>query len=129
MTLLRIDLGSETPAYEQIASGIRAQLVSSQLQPGDPLPTVRGLAMDLGVHHNTVAEAYRLLAEEGWLDLRRGRGATVRDRPSPKPAPGAKARFAKRFEELAAKAIAEGVPRGAIAELADSLARGLREES
>ena len=65
------------------------------------------LAVDLGVHHNTVAEAYRVLAEEGWLDLRRGRGAVVVERQGPKPTPEVRQGFARRLEELVAKAIAD----------------------
>jgi DNA-binding transcriptional regulator YhcF (GntR family) len=66
--------------------------------------------VDLGVHHNTVAGAYRQLAEEGWLDLRRGRGATVIERLAPAPTRRAEAEFRKRLEELVVKALAEGVP-------------------
>lgn len=122
---LQIDLSSQTPAYEQIASSLRTFLVSRKLVPGDQLPTVRQLAMDLGVHHNTVAEAYRLLAAEGWLDLRRGRGAAVLERPGSSPTPEARARFARRLDELAAKAIAEGVPEVAIREEIAALTRRL----
>ncbi len=109
--ILRIDLASERPAYEQIVSGLRMLLVSGRFQPQDRLPSVRQLAVDLGVHHNTVAEAYRVLAEEGWLKLNRGRGAVVADRHGPKPTPEAEEKFRRVLEELVAKAIAEGVPR------------------
>ena len=80
---IQIDLASHTPVYEQIANSLRALLVQEAFKPGEQLPTVRRLAVDLGVHHNTVAEAYRALAVEGWLDLKRGCGATVRDRSEP----------------------------------------------
>jgi GntR family transcriptional regulator len=122
---LRIDLASARPVYEQIVSGIRALLVAGEFEAGEQLPTVRQLAIDLGVHHNTVAEAYRVLAEEGWLDLRRGRGAIVVDRREPKPTAEAKQGFAKRLEELIAKAIADGVPRSAIAGRMADLAKKL----
>ena len=82
--LLRIDLAARLPVYLQIADGLRHLLVSSEFQPGEQLPTVRQLALDLGVHHNTVAEAYRLLAEEGWLDLRRRCGCQAAS-ASPEP--------------------------------------------
>jgi len=77
---------------------------------GAQLPTVRQLALDLGIHHNTVAEAYRMLAEEGWLDLGRRRGATVLDRKVPQSSPETKARFSQRLRELVAEAQAGGVP-------------------
>jgi DNA-binding transcriptional regulator YhcF (GntR family) len=70
--------------------------------------------VDLGVHHNTVAGAYRQLAEEGWLELRRGRGATVIERPARAPTPRAEAEFRKRLEELVVKALVEGVPSGTV---------------
>ena len=72
---LRIALTANAPAYRQIVDAVRAVLVGGALRPGDQLPPVRQLALDLGVHFNTVAEAYRILAGEGWLDLRRQRGA------------------------------------------------------
>jgi len=119
---IRIDLASPTPAYRQIANAVRAELVAGAFQPGDQLPTVRQLAMDLGVHHNTVAEAYRLLCEEGWLDMRRRHGVTVRSRQAPAPAPTAQDAFARRLQELAAEASAEGLATTTIAETLRSLA-------
>ena len=89
--------------------------VAGDFGPGDQLPTIRQLATDLGIHPNTVAEAYRLLADEGWVDLRRRRGATVLERPMPEPAPEATTAFAQRIEELVAEAVAAGVPAGALA--------------
>ena len=112
--VLQIDLASELPASEQIVRGLRATLLAGQFRPGDQLPSVRQLALDLGVHHNTVAGAYRQLAEEGWLDLRRGRGATVIERPAPAPTPRAEAEFRQRLDELVVKALAEGVPGGVV---------------
>jgi GntR family transcriptional regulator len=113
--VLRVNLESPVPVYEQLSDGIRTELVAGRLRPGDLLPTVRELALDLGVHHNTVAEAYRLLAREGWLDLRRGRGALVIQRQHPVPSEQAQPEFARRLRELAAKAETQGVPKGTIA--------------
>lgn len=121
--MLRIDLASNVPVYEQIANGLRAELVAGQFGPGDKLPTVRVLAIDLGVHHNTVAQAYRQLANEGWLELKRHRGATVRER-RPAPRSNDTERFARPLRELLAKALVEGVSRKLlIRELLDSVQR------
>jgi DNA-binding transcriptional regulator YhcF (GntR family) len=83
---LRISLNLESPipAYRQIADDVRRHLVDERLKPGDLLPPIRQLALDLGVHFNTVALAYRLLADEGWLELKRRRGATVIARNAPR---------------------------------------------
>ena len=51
---MSIDLGSPTPAYRQIARDQRRHLVEQRLKPGDLLPPIRQLALDLGVHFNTM---------------------------------------------------------------------------
>src|SRR5262245_25450805 len=79
-----ITLESPVPAYRQIANDLRRHLVEERLKPGDMLPPVRQLAVDLGVHFNTVALAYRMLADEGWLELKRRRGAAVIARNAPR---------------------------------------------
>jgi len=112
--VLRIDLASSVPVYEQIANGLRAELVAGEFGPGTKLPTVRTLAIDLGVHHNTVAEAYRQLANEGWLELKRHHGAIVRERPRPQAGPDAVERFARPLRELIAKGLADGLSRSAL---------------
>src|SRR5690242_5223545 len=100
---IRIDLDSPIPAYRQIVDSIRALLVEGSLSPGADLPSVRRLAMELGVHFNTVGEAYRQLAAEGWLDLRHGRGARVVQRGSRPPArPERLAEFRTRLRNLVA---------------------------
>jgi GntR family transcriptional regulator len=121
--ILRIDLAARLPVYQQIVDGVRAMLVAGEFAPGDLLPTVRQLATDLNVHHNTVAEAYRVLADEGWLDLKRGRGARVRPRNAPPASPRAHASFARRLRELVAQALAEGVPAHEVAKTAANAAR------
>lgn len=123
--ITRIDLESPVPVYEQLSDGIRSELVAGRLRSGDRLPTVRELALDLGIHHNTVAEAYRLLAREGWLDLRRGRGALVIERQQPAPSEQAQAEFVRRVRDLAAKAVAQGVPKPVVAAAMKALGAGL----
>jgi DNA-binding transcriptional regulator YhcF (GntR family) len=123
--ILRIDLSSSVPAYRQIAGGIRTMLVAGGFGPGDLLPTIRQLATDLGLHPNTVAEAYRLLAEEGWVDLRRRTGAVVLDRRTPRPARDVVDGFARRIDELVAEAVAAGVPARILSARLSEIVRGL----
>jgi GntR family transcriptional regulator len=126
---ITIDFNSPFPVYRQIADAMRHLLVNGTLQPGDQLPTVRQLAIDLSVNFNTVAQAYRLLEDEGWLDLKRRRGAVVLDRRKP-AAPGKerqKQAF-QRLRELTAQLQSEGIPANQIAiqlrRLADALVKG-----
>jgi GntR family transcriptional regulator len=120
--VLKIDTASDMPVYRQIVDGLRAMLVAGVFAPGDKFPTVRQLAIDLAVNHNTVAEAYRLLATEGWLELKRHHGARVilRGRQTAKPA--TRAVFLRRLRELAALAVADGMERRAISEQLNTIA-------
>ena len=106
---LQIDLSSATPAYRQIVDGLRTLLVGRELRPGDALPTVRSLGLDLGVHFSTVAEAYRTLSEEGWLELKRHHGAFVTERRSPAPSPEMRAEFSTKLRQLIAQVRAGGL--------------------
>jgi GntR family transcriptional regulator len=127
--MLRIDLASRVPVYEQIANGLRAELVSGNFKPGEKLPTVRSLAIKLGVHHNTVAEAYRQLASEGWLDLKRHHGATVRRRDQPAAGPDTMERFTRPLRELIAKGLADGLSPSSLARQMLEAARQLEGET
>jgi DNA-binding transcriptional regulator YhcF (GntR family) len=116
---IRIDLSSDTAAWRQIADRLRTLIVERALAPGDALPPVRRLAIELGVHFNTVAEAYRSIAEEGLLEIAHGHGARVADRELPRRAgPALTADFRNRLRELVAGMRARGLsPRQAAGEL------------
>ena len=124
---IRIDLNSPVPAYRQIVDSVRVLLVEGALTPGTPLPSVRRLAMDLGVHFNTVGEAYRELAAEGWLDLRHGSGATVISRgATPSAAPERLQDYRNRLRNLIAQMRSEGIPASKVAAELRSLTEGLK---
>jgi GntR family transcriptional regulator len=108
--------------YRQIVDGLRAMLVAGVFAPGDKFPTVRQLAIDLAVNHNTVAEAYRLLAEEGWLELKRHHGARVLSRQRQAAKPAARGDFVQRLRELTARAVADGLDKDAISQQLERLA-------
>ena len=106
--LLRIDPSLATPIYRQIVDGMRVALVKGELLPGESLPPVRRLALDLGVHFNTVAQAYRALAQEGWLDISARGGAEVQRRSLP-TLPQDDAALRRRLEEVMAQLQSLGV--------------------
>ncbi len=113
---IRYDPLSGVPAVRQITEGIRVLLVNRDLAPGNTLPSVRRLAMELGVHFNTVADAYRELATEGWLDLQHGRGAVVLERSTPKISGHDWLEdFRNKLRNLVAQMRADGAPTDAIA--------------
>jgi DNA-binding transcriptional regulator YhcF (GntR family) len=76
--LIRISDRSEAPLHSQIAGQVRHAIVRGDVKDGERLPPVRRLADALGVNMHTVLRAYRDLEAEGVIDLRQGRGATVR---------------------------------------------------
>ena len=75
--LIRIDMASGTPLFEQVAASVRTDIVSGALAPGDRLPSAREVAETLDLNLHTVLHAYQRLRDEGLIDLRRGRGAVV----------------------------------------------------
>jgi GntR family transcriptional regulator len=74
MTLLSIDNHSGVPIFRQIQDQLRRQLLANQLAPGEQLPPVRDLAVQLRVNPMTVSKAYALLELEGLVERRRGVG-------------------------------------------------------
>src|SRR6185503_758028 len=78
MAVVAIDPRDSTPLYAQLDRGLRAAIASGRLNPGDQLPTVRPLAVDLRVNANTVARVYADLERAGILETRRGVGSFIR---------------------------------------------------
>jgi GntR family transcriptional regulator len=105
-----LDTASSVPAWRQISGQLRTLVVEGQLQPGDSLPPVRRLAIDLGIHFNTVAEAYRALADEGFLEIVHGHGARVVDRQQiARAGPEVANDFRAKLRELVAGVRANGL--------------------
>ena len=75
--MLRVRWDSDESVYKQIARQIRHGIGSGELKPGSSLPPVRALASDLGLNLNTVARAYRLLEEEGFVTIESRRGVRI----------------------------------------------------
>lgn len=72
-----IDPSSGTPIYRQIVDQVRQAIAGGTLSPGDRLPPVRDLAIELAVNPNTVAKAYQELERDGVIETSRGRGTFV----------------------------------------------------
>jgi GntR family transcriptional regulator len=81
MAVVAIDSRDPTPIYAQLDRALRAAIATGRLQPGDQLPTVRQLAVDLRVNANTVARVYGELERDGVLETRRGVGSFIAATP------------------------------------------------
>lgn len=78
--LFSIVSGSTAPIYRQLVDQVRRLVAGGQLAPGDALPSVRDVALQLAVNPMTVSKAYGLLELEGVLERRRGVGMLVASR-------------------------------------------------
>ncbi len=76
-----IDPRAPTPIYEQIAARVRVAVASGQLSAGDALPSVRSLAGELRINPATVAQAYRALEADGFVEKRHGQGTFINELP------------------------------------------------
>jgi GntR family transcriptional regulator len=82
VSIVSIDTRDATPIYAQLERGIRAAIATGRLAPGDQLPTVRQLAVELRVNANTVARVYAELERTGILETKRGVGSFVAATPA-----------------------------------------------
>jgi GntR family transcriptional regulator len=74
---LSLVTGDPRSLFRQIVDGVKLRVARGELVAGAQLPSVRGLAEQLGINPNTVAKAYAELTQEGWLETRQGLGVYV----------------------------------------------------
>ena len=75
-----IDTKSGVPLYRQIIEQVKFAIARGDLEPGNQLPTVRQLAVDISINPNTVIRAYRELEITGLLETQQGSGTFVGQR-------------------------------------------------
>jgi GntR family transcriptional regulator len=78
-----IDSRASKPIYVQIMDEVRRLIAIGDLKPHDLLPSVRLLAADLRLNHNTIVQAYRELEREQVVYARRGHGTFVAEQTAP----------------------------------------------
>jgi 2-aminoadipate transaminase len=78
MLPLQLQPESHIPLYIQLRDQLRALVHTTELRPGDRIPASRELAIQLGVHRTTVANAYAELESEGLIEGHVGRGTFIR---------------------------------------------------
>ena len=76
--IIRIDELSGVPIYQQLRNQIVMGISSGELKSGEQLPTVRNLALEMGINTMTVSKAYQLLKTEGYIMTDRKNGARIR---------------------------------------------------
>ena len=86
---ITIDSDSGIPLWLQLRNRLIYLIASGRFQAGDKLPTVRELAVDLGINYNTVSKVYQDIERDGYIVSKRGKGTFV-GRPRARQAEEAK---------------------------------------
>ena len=75
---MNLDFSSKTPIYVQIAEMIRDAILSERFAEGEPIPSVRRMAVDYSINHQTILKATQILINEGLIEKKRGQGMFVK---------------------------------------------------
>lgn len=75
--VLQIDFNSDEAIYIQLRNQIIIGIATESIREGDPLPSVRQMADNIGINMHTVNKAYSVLKQEGFVKLDRRKGAVV----------------------------------------------------
>ena len=102
------DLTSGVPVYRQLIDQVLVGIATGMLSPGDQLPTVRQLAVDLSVNPNTVVRAYKELEIRGILSTQQGTGTFVTRQEVRVDEAQRQKRLSQMVGDLVARAGAEG---------------------
>lgn len=94
---ISIDARSGVPFYRQIIDQVLLGIAAGHFQPGQRLPTVRQLAIDLKVNTNTVSRAYRELEIRGVVSTHRGTGTYIAAEPGPVEDEAKRLEFLEKF--------------------------------
>src|ERR1035438_5044450 len=81
MIPFRFTLQSGIPVHEPLAFAAKKAMISGQLRPGDPFPSVRALSKAMKIHPNTAHKVIAQLTAEGLLEVRPGIGTLVLQPP------------------------------------------------
>jgi GntR family transcriptional regulator len=104
----RLDLHSGVPVYRQLIDQVQAATATGLLRPGDQLPTIRGVAVELAINPNTVSRAYREMELRGILDTQQGTGTFVAEKPAERSGPERRRQLAQLVTEFVARAGSAG---------------------
>lgn len=110
MLLMELDPNDQRPVYRQIVEEVQRSVAIGVMRPNEAMPSAAALAKDLKVNINTVQHAYKTLAQEGTVYIKRGLGTFIS--PAPKENRQRQAVMARRIAE---KMLREGFRHGLLA--------------
>ena len=121
--LIEIDFQSEEEIYMQLRNQIVLGIATSMIREGDPLPSVRQLAGDIGINMHTVNKAYSVLRQEGFVTIDRRRGAVIAVDADKLQAAE---ELRQRLRVLLAKGICKDISRGEVHQMVDEIYDDIR---
>lgn len=124
--IIEIEPTSETPIYLQLMFQIKRAVVTGELLSGDTLPSVRGLASELGVNMHTVNKAYNLLNDESVL-IKSTKGYTVQVGEKRKANDFLKEEMKNKLEALLVDAFIHQLPEEEIAAWSEVIMKELKK--
>lgn len=120
--IIRIDEYSDVPIYMQIRNQIVMGISSGELKAGEQLPTVRALALEIGINTMTVSKTYQMLKSEGYIMTDRKNGARVRQQIEKSGVISAENK--NELKRIVSEARLSGVPKEEIKKLVDEFYSG-----
>ena len=123
--LIEIDFQSDEAIYMQLRNQIIMAIATYKIHEGDPLPSVRQLAGDIGINMHTVNKAYSVLRQEGFVTIDRRKGAVIAldtDKMQ------AVEELREGLRVILAKAVCKDVSRAEVHELVDEIYRELGKQ-
>ncbi|HEY4391751.1 MAG TPA: GntR family transcriptional regulator [Paenibacillus sp.] len=106
--IIQLDMQSELPIYTQLVNQIIEGIASGRLKPGEPLPSVRSLASDIGINLHTVNKAYTQLKQDGFIHVHRQKGVVI----NPDQMPGVTEPYKNKMRGELKPIVAEAICRG-----------------
>jgi GntR family transcriptional regulator len=114
----RLDDHSGVPVYRQLIDQVQGAIATGALRPGNQLPTVRLVAVELAINPNTVLRAYREMEIRGILDTQQGTGTFIADRQAEPSKEERERKLAQIVSEFVSRAGSAGLT---VNELIDAL--------
>lgn len=107
--IIQLNMQSDVPIYNQLINQIIEGIASGELQPGEPLPSVRSLAADIGINLHTVNKAYNFLKQDGFIQVHRQRGVVVHPDGPPEMTSEYEEKRYQQLKPIIAEAICRGM--------------------
>ena len=122
--IINLNMNSDVPIYVQLRNEIVMGIGRGELKRGESLPTVRQMAADIGVNTMTVNKAYKILKDEGYIEIDRRHGAKVN--PSINLSFEFKEKLESELELLVAESVLKGISKEEFLNMFNSVFAGMK---